>query len=298
MKHLVILLYALVCLVQTACMSGAPSAGGPSGGAPAESSPAQPTNPETAALLKRLTALAESQNDAGQVELASELANPATLDSLDKPAERNQRIPRDLLLARIFERLRDNSSPAASATLRTLSKAEALNADWRLQQLVIGAFGHQRPLLPDSVAYLDAQSQPKSLNLQIVIMALVENESPPALALLGRKLADPKLDDNNKISWIRYQILPKRRSADLLLGLEDWLAHGKLSTTVRTALVEALFDYRPREWGGTELPAAPDDSATSAKAGAVLHRIAKKALDSDYPASVKNSVRQTLAKLP
>src|SRR5262249_15835448 len=144
-------------------------------------SPAQPSSPEAEALLKRLTTLAESQNDVEQAELGRELAKSATLEMLDKSAERSQRIPEDLLLARIMERLATNSSPAAATTLRAVSQADALNADWRLQQLVIRAFGKQRPLLPDSVAYLDAQSQPKSLNLQIVIMTLVENESPPAL---------------------------------------------------------------------------------------------------------------------
>lgn len=291
-----LLLYACACLMQTSCMPGASSTGGPSGGAPSESPPAQPASPEAAALLNRLTALAESRAEADQSALATDLAQPATLDILDKPPERNLRSPQDLSIARIFERLRDN--PAATNTLQTLSKSSALNGDWRLQQLLIRAFAHQRPLLPDSLAYLDAQSQPKSLNLQIVIMTLVENESAPAMALLGRKLADPKLDDNNKISWIRYQILPKRRSADLLLGVEDWLARGNLNAAVRTALVEALFDYRPREWGGTELPKPPDDSTTNPSAAKVLRRIGKQALDGDYPKSVKQAVRETLGKLP
>ena len=138
----------------------------------------------------------------------------------------------------------------------------------------------------------------KSLNLQIVIIVLVENESAPATALLGRKLEDSEIDDNNKISWIRYHLLPKRRSVDLLRGVEKWLADGKLTATVRNALVEAFFDYRPGEWGGSDYPAPPNERDTSAEAAIILRRIGQMVKDSDCSASVKKSVHQTLSKVP
>jgi hypothetical protein len=290
------LLYAIVWMSQLACMtSGAPQA---PGGLAASPAPPGPGAPETEALLKRLTALAESSADNDQKELARLLAQASTLERLDEPKERSQRTPPDFRVARVFDRLRANPSPAAASTLSTLMRSEALNSDWRLQELLIRALGIQRPLRDDSVHFLDAQSQSESLNLQIVIIALIENQSPPAMALLGRKLEDPKLDANNKISWIRYRLLPVRRSPELLSGVEKWLAAGKLDAIVRNALVDALFDYRPREWGGTELPVPPDEAATSAEAAVLLRRIGKMVTSSDYPSSIKDGVRRTLAKLP
>ncbi len=292
-------LYAIACMAQAAVMcSGAPPPTGSSGGLAAPPLSNGPVTPETEALLKHLASLADSQSNQAQSELAKQLADVATLDRLDEPKERNQRTPQDLRVARVFDHLRDNPSHAAANTLSALSRSEVFNSDWRLQALVIRALGTQRPLLAESAAFLDAQSQSNSLNLQNVIITLIENESAPAAALLGRKLEDSNLDDNNKISWIRYQLLPKRRSAQLLYGVEKWLAAGKLDETVRIALVDALFDYRPREWGGTDLPAPPSESSTSAEAAKVVRRIAELVLASNYPSSVRDSVRQTLTRLP
>jgi hypothetical protein len=284
----------------TAMLPGGPPPPGFSGGLAAPSLPASRGTPETEALLKRLLALADSQNDTDHRELVRQLSDPVIIDRLDEPKERNQRSPQDLRLARIFERLGSNPSPLGADTLAALSRSDALNADWRLQELVIRAFAPQRPLRADSVAFLDAQSQPKALNLQVVIHVLIENESEPALELLGRKFADAAIDDTNKLSWIRRQLFPKRRAPGLLDAAERWLSNPKFALSLRTALVDVLFDYRPREWGGPDLLPPPlPETATSPESTKILHRIGKHVLAShDYPASVKNAVRQTLAKLP
>lgn len=294
-----VVLCAIIGLVQTACMSLAgPPPGGSSGGLPAPPLPAGPGTPETQALLRKLLALAESSSAGNQAELAAQLSAASTLDALDPPAERNRRVPRDLRVARVFDALRANDSAAAAKTLIALTRSEAIQQDWRLQALLIRAFGTRHPLTADAVAYLDAQSKPKSLNLQIVIAALIENESPPATELLGRKLADPALEENSRISWIRHQLLPRRRSAALLRGIEKWLGDDKLARPVRHALAEALFDYRPGEWGGEDPPAPPEERSTSAEAAVVLRRIGKQILESGYPSSTQAAVRRTLANLP
>lgn len=294
-----VLLCLVAGLVHPVHMSLAgPPPGPSSGGLPAPPLPSSPGSPETAALLKRLISLADDKSVGAQEDLARQLASAATLDTLDAPRERAQRTPSDLRVARVFDRLRQNQAPAAAKTLLALTHSQAIRDDWRLQSLLIRAFGSQRPLQQESVDFLDVQSHTKSLNLQIVISTLIENESAVALALLGSKLADSGIDDNNKISWIRYQILPKRRTVPVLRGIEKWLSEGKLGVSIRNALMDALFDYRPREWGAEDLPAPPKESATSADAVEILRRIGKVVTVGNYPASIQSAASRTLGKLP
>lgn len=294
-----VLLCLLAGMVHSVGMSLAGPPPGPSpGGLPAPPLPSSPGSPETTALLKRLVSLADEKTAGSQEDLARQLGDASTLDKLDTPRERAQRTPRDLRVARVFDHLRENHSSAAAKTLAALARSPAINEDWRLQALLIRAFGTQRPLLPESVDFLNAQCHVKSLNLHLVIAALVENESAPATALLGRKLADPALSESNKISWIHHQILPRRRSAPLLRGIEKWFAEGKLYGSIRNALADALFDYRPREWGGTDLPVPPSESATGAEAAEIVRRIGKLVKASNFPASVQTAVSRTVEKLP
>jgi len=121
----------------------------------APSLPASRGTPETEALLNRLLSFGgQPKMTPTTTSSRGNFSDQATLDRLDEPKERNQRSPMDLRLARIFERLRGNGSPPRSRhAWRASPRSDALNADWRLQELVIRAFEQQRPLRPESVAF-------------------------------------------------------------------------------------------------------------------------------------------------
>jgi hypothetical protein len=271
-----------------------------SGGAPPPPRRAPAPSAEVAALLERLIRLAASPRSEDQAELGRLLGESKTLDQLDAPAVRDRSRPRDLQLARVLDRLRENPSPNAAQSFATLTRNKGFNRSWLRSELLVRALATQRPLLPDSLSFLSAQAQPASVNLHLAIDSLCENNSEPAIAVVGRKLADPKIDYNYKIAWIRGPILERRRSPVLLAAAEKWLADGGLKQDLRAVLAEALFDYQPSVWypGGEGLPRPPDEKATSAEAAAILRRIGTSVSNGDYPVPIQSAARRTLGDLP
>ncbi len=251
-------------------------------------------------LLEHLVTLATSVDAVDHAELARRLGETQTLDQLDEPTLRDRARPGDLRVASIIERLRKNSSTNATRTLEALTWSAAFNASWLRSELLVRALATRRPLTAECLAFLDAQAQPDSVNLHVAIASLCENNSEAAWNLIGRKLADPNLETEFKIAWLRGPILEHRRSAVMLNAAEQWLATGKFERELRDALVQALFDYQPETWypGREGLPRPPEEKSITAEAATILRRIGKSVLTGNYPASVQSAVRRTLGQLP
>jgi hypothetical protein len=273
----------------------------PSGGAPPPPPRSAPApSAEVATLLEQLVSLAASTRGEDQAALGRRLGETKTLDQLDEPAVRDRARPDDLRVARVINRLRENTSTNATQTFEALTRSEAFNASWLRSELLVRALATRHPLPTGCLAFLDAQAQPDSVNLHLAIDALCENDSEAAWTLVGRKLTDGKIEPEFKIAWLRGPILVQRRSPAMLNAAGKWLVAGDLERDLRNALAEALFDYQPEAWypGREGLPRPPAERSTTAEAATVLRRIGKSVLAGDYPASVQAAVRRTLGKLP
>jgi len=255
--------------------------------------------PESAVLIAKLAGLADSRRDEDHEELTQLLLDTRTLDLLDEPDARDKSRPGDLHIAEIVKHLVANPSAPATRSLDALTRNETFNTSWQRQELLIHALAVQRPLSPESLAFLDAQGKADSVNLHIAIDALCNNSSEPALALLGHKLIDPALDSLYKIAWMRGPILLHRRDPEMLRAAEKWLTKGKLDRELREALAEALFDYRPDEWyaGGEGFPRPAPEPAAKSETAVLVRRIGQTIIESDFPEKIKASVRSTLKLL-
>jgi hypothetical protein len=269
------------------------------GGAPPPPRPTPVTTPETAALLARLLALADSARSEDQRELAGLLTQAETLDRLDEPKERDRSRTADLRLAAVVSRLRSNAAPAAATTLATLARSTVYRESWQREELLVRALGTPRPLGPETLSFLDEQARADSVNLHLAVAALCDNGSPEAIALLGQKLADPSLDTVYKLGWFRDPLLRNRRNPEMLRAAARWLARDGLSHDLQIGVADALFDYRPDEWypGRGGAPRPPDEASTTPDAASALRLVGQTVLDGDYPASIKKAVRRTMGKL-
>lgn len=202
---------------------------------------------ETKEALRAALAAARSDDPGRHAALLAELQSQSVLDRLDSAAEYRMASKFRLHVAQVAEALAQNAAPGAQRTFLALTDSPLFLAHDERAIALIRASRQVRPAPPELVAFWDRHSQPDDGFVPTVITALVANGSEPALALLERKMADPSHEDDEKVSWMRTDMLTHRNDPALLRACERMLA-GKLSEPLRPFLVDALFDYRPDEW--------------------------------------------------
>lgn len=202
---------------------------------------------ETKEALRAALAAARSDDPGQHAILLAKLQSESALDQLDSEAEYRMASRFRLHVAQVAEALATNAAPSAQRTFIALTDSPIFLAHDERVIALIRASEHVRPAPPELVAFWDRYSQPDDGFAPTVITALVANSSEPALALLERKMEDPSHEDDEKVSWMRTDMLTHRNDAALLRACERMLA-GKLSELLRPFLVDALFDYRPGEW--------------------------------------------------
>jgi hypothetical protein len=234
------------------------------------------SNPQE--LSKAATSVARSAVPADGERLRALLSTEAFLRRLDSDADYTNAAKFRLRVSRVVEALARNPAPGArKAFLELLHDKTFLAEDERTLALV-QAGAHARPAPPELVKFWDAHSRPDDGFTPTTIAALVDNGSPPAVALLEKKLADPTHSEDEKRAWMRTLVLTHRNDLTLLEGCERML-EGSLPAPLRPALVEALFDYRPGEWYRPATVVSPPDlAAASQPALAKLRKLGKIAL--------------------
>lgn len=230
------------------------------------------------AIKKVAIAAAGGESEADHQLLAGCLASEEFLHRLDGLEDYHGTEMR-LRLARVMKTLMDNRRPSTDAVLLSLIDAGEYQSNVLRMQLLIRALAVVRPAPPAAIAYWDRMSEPDGPLAQSVIAALCVNQSPPAMALLERKLSDPEHEDHLKLVWMRNEMLPHRDDVPLLETSER-LAADRLPPELGVRLVEMLFDYQPAEWyRACEPPAPPDRASASAPARVILHRIGRRAVE-------------------
>jgi hypothetical protein len=224
-------------------------------------------------LTQAAATLAHSDSRADHLQLLAHLQSQEFLLRMDS-AKSYLGTPKALNLRRVLEELSRGKPEAAHATLIALTQNEPFISEPARADLLITACAAVRPAPPEVVKFWDAHCLPEDGFGNLTVEALVNNGSPPAVALLAAKLRDARFEEEEKINWIRSSILTHRNDAPLLAACEDLLKHG-LSESLRLALAESLFDYKPYEWF---TPATvlhpPPRAAIGPEARATLQRIA------------------------
>jgi hypothetical protein len=252
------------------CMAAVASSPGGSGTPPAD--PKQ-------ALLAAL-ADARSSERTRHDRLLERLQTRSFLETLDSPADYAQASRLRLHVGQVVDALAHNPAPGAQHAFLTLTTNSVFLAnDERVIALVLASV-KVRPAPPALVAFWNRRSRPNGGFTATTITALVDNGSEPALALLEEKMVDPAHGDDDKVSWMRTDILRHRNDLPLLQVCERLLKGTKLRKNLRPLLVEALFDYRPGEWfKPASSYSAPRLESASPEALAQLRRIADLALE-------------------
>jgi hypothetical protein len=204
-------------------------------------------SPETKAALREALSAARGDDAAAHADLLARLQTQDELDRLDSEADYVEAAKFRLRVAQVVEALARNPEASARKAFIALTASPLFLAHDERTIALIRASQHVRPAPPELVAFWDRHCQPDDGFTPTTITALVANGTPGAVALLETKLKDPAHEDQDKISWMRTDILSHRNDVLLLEACERLLS-GALPEHLRAPLVEALFDYRPDEW--------------------------------------------------
>jgi len=258
-------------------------------------------NPETKELLRTLLGMARSDEPAQHAQVLGELRNGAVLARLDTDADYEMASKFRLRVAQVVEALARNPAASAQNAFVVLTSDPVFLAHDERIIALIRASAHVRPAPAPLVAFWDQHCRPDDGFTPTTVTALVDNGSPPALELLERKMADPGHEDDEKISWMRTDMLTHRNAVPQLEMCERML-NGALPPDLCPALVEAIFDYRPQEWfRPAKSYSAPRLESASREALDVLMRVAIVALTmirlTDEQRAVVNARRQEAEKL-
>lgn len=234
--------------------------------------------------------LARSGKPGDHGELARRLALESFLLRLDT-AKAYEGLPDSLRLRRVLEGLRTNETPSAGEALVALTRAPVFRDESGREELLIRALDSVRPSPPEAIAYWDDHSQPDDGVTLKTIEALLNNGSPPALALFERKVLDPAHPLEDKTAWFRGYVLLHRNDVPLLETCESLIRNASLDEDVRRSLAEALFDYRPAEWfRPATFVNPPPRSALDFEGRAVLRRLGEWLLASKLPSETQRKV--------
>jgi hypothetical protein len=202
-----------------------------------------------------------------------------------------------LRIAQVISTLSQNKSSHAQRTLAALAGSDTFTAVEARQQILITALASVQPATKEIIEFWDAHSQEDSLYTERTIDAICENGSKPALELLTKKLADQSHDLDDRIMWMRYQILLRRNEAPILQGCEKMI-RSTLPAELRPHLVEALCGYKEEWYQSADPPEPPDRDKASKEAREILLRICRHAL-AEVPLTpeLKKTVQDVAAEL-
>ena len=192
--------------------------------------------------------LAESGDSRDHQSLARVLTSADGLNQLDSAQARTNQAPHTLRLHDILTALARNRAPSANALLAQLTAATPFTEPGAEETLLIGALALSDPLPQEALAYWRDRSGPNTMQLFLVIDALCENSSGPALSLLAERLASPAYQLQTKTTWLRTSLLPRRDRLTVLAHTEQWIRAERFTPEVERELAKALFDYQPDLW--------------------------------------------------
>jgi hypothetical protein len=254
----------------------------------------------SAAAPALVAALEDARSDvpARHASLLANLQTRSFLETVDTRADYADAAAQGLHVGQLVDALALNAAPSAQRAFRALTTSKTFLADDERVIALIKAGVNVRPAPRELVRFWDRYSQPDDGFTPTTIGALVDNGSEPALRLLEQKLADPRHGADDKLGWMRTDMLRHRNDLPLLQASER-LLKGRLPSRLRPALVEVLFDFRPGEWFKPDAGVSPPPlSAAPAPARAQLRKLGNLALRNvALNAGQKAAVERRLSEL-
>lgn len=204
---------------------------------------------------------------------------------------------RRLRLASVMRALAANQAEPARRTLITLTKAEIFVQEPARIELLIEAGAGVRPATPEFLAYWERFADPTDAYVPLVVTALLDNGTPPALALFEKLFANPAYDQAAKAGWLRKRLMPHRYEPHVLEACERMIA-GSVPAPLRPLIVEALFDFRPEWYKPNVRITPPDVMRTNASVQRSVMDIAQRSLKVDELTDTqRDAVDRTLKRL-
>ncbi len=186
----------------------------------------------------------------------------------------------------------DNPKPALShPILVALTTRNDFVAIEPRQELLIRALVAVRPSPPPAIKFWDLHSQPDATWRHVVMDALCDNGSEPAVDLFEKKLIGKAYEEEERIAWMRDPLLRHRNDVPLLKVCKRMIT-ASLEPPLKPFLVESLFDYRPDEWYVDCTPPRPPELlAATREAKTLVLEIATFILDANNKITLEPRTR-------
>lgn len=211
-------------------------------------------------LMRTALAWTQGTDPAEYGSLLGFLASQGFLNRLDSAADYAAAASNKLRVARVVESLARNESAPARETFDALLRDPVFVANEDRIEALIQASEFVRPPTPDLVPFWKAYSQPDDGYVHLTVTALFRNGSEPALGVFAQLLTSPDHDEDDKLAWLRSDLLTHRDDVGVL-RMSDRLLRGGLAEPLARSLLEVLFDYRPSEWYRPASPFSPPNRA-------------------------------------
>jgi hypothetical protein len=169
-----------------------------------------------------------------------------------------------LRISRLIKAMRQSTIPGIHGIIAGLASQKEFIANETRVELLIWASEVVRPPSSGLVKFWDDHCKPDDGFNGLTAVALTNNGTEQAIALLEKKLAAPSFEDDERIWWMRTAILTHRYDVQLLKACQRLLT-SSLEESLRPELVSVLFDYRPVEWHGPDDGYPPPKAETASK---------------------------------
>lgn len=154
-----------------------------------------------------------------------------------------------------------------------------------------------RPAPPEVVAFWNRHSDPDDVYMNLLMHALIENGSQPALGMFEEKIADDRYSEKRRVWWLRKEIPP---NCNKILVLESCsrMLRGEMDGNLKVSLVEVLFNFQSTWFRpSTPVTAAPLSSYGEAERN-VFRGLGQYALKNiELPKILKAAVQDVLDEL-
>ncbi|HEX7505627.1 MAG TPA: hypothetical protein VF550_02570 [Polyangia bacterium] len=268
----------------------------------------QPTTPN----LSRQVASLDSQRDPARLEaaavaivgsgnaraiqkLAAYLGQRSFLRRLDSGQHGESDIDR---LLHVFRALVDHPN----ATTEALCVALAQNAEFTSMperlNLLLNALAAVQPMSKEAAAIFRETSRSGYLGVNGPLLA--RNASPVALKVLEELFLDERLDAQDRIDVAHRGLLSMRTDPAVVAMCARVAVSPLVSSRVRTAIAETLFDYQPKPWFGVAMnqPTPPEWKSANEPARNALRSLGKTLLSQpDVANNLRTAILNTLAQL-
>ena len=235
-----------------------------------------------------------SSDDPGDIaEIGKALTSAERLLNLNTQEEYDQLPTRSLAVYPILTGLAQNENSAAQDLIADLSRnAEFLAKPGRLESL-LQVLPYVSTLPTEAIDLLKDATDPDSESLEVAIEIIFETGDPAALELFAEQASNEEQDVELVQDWMRDPMLRHRADPAVIRMSIDLLTRPGFDRERKNALVEAMFDYRPKDWYPTpasddqSLPEPPTLNRVSQEARNLLSELAE-AIATDQEVSTAN----------